>query len=126
MEITCINKTDYTLNDFNIELSATNSLKIVDKPGTMCVGPRETIYSRCIIKINSTETGVIFGSLTFGFSHKYMGTLSKWIQTSAELHVVNLNQIQISLMDYIQPATWYIVQEWIETQFGCGVPLDVE
>ena len=61
MEITCINKTDYTLNDFNIELSATNSLKIVDKPGTMCVGPRETIYSRCIIKINSTES--IIGSV---------------------------------------------------------------
>ncbi|KAK8803704.1 hypothetical protein WA158_001398 [Blastocystis sp. Blastoise] len=92
MEITCTNKSSQTLNDFNIELSATKSLKIVEKPSTMTVDGNETVYTRCIIKVNSTETGVIFGSITYSYSN------------NAQREVINMNQIQISLMDYIKPA----------------------
>ena len=43
---------------------------------------------------NSTETGYIFGSITFSYS------------SSAEHAVVNLNEVYVSLMEYIKPADW--------------------
>ena len=92
MEITVINRTNRTMTDLAVELSVTGSFSIIDKPGRITLDAGERRELRAIIKVNSTETGYIFGSITFSYS------------SSAEHAVVNLNEVYVSLMEYIKPA----------------------
>ena len=95
MEITVINRTDRTMTDMNVELSVTGSFNIIEKPTKFTLDAEERKELRAIIKVNSTETGYIFGSITFNYS------------SSAEHVIVNLNEVYVSLMEYIKPADWY-------------------
>ena len=94
MEITVINRTTRTMTDLAVELSVTGSFSIIDKPNRITLDAGERREMRAIIKVNSTETGYIFGSITFSYS------------SSAEHAVVNLNEVYVSLMEYIIPADW--------------------
>ena len=94
MEITVINRTNRTMTDLAVELSVTGSFSIIDKPNRITLDAGERREMRAIIKVNSTETGYIFGSITGSYS------------SSAEHAVVNLNEVYVSLMEYIKPADW--------------------
>ena len=95
MEITVINRTTRTMTDLSVELSVTGSFNIIEKPAKVTLDAGERKELRAIIKVNSTETGFIFGSVTFSYS------------SSAEHVVVNLNEVSVSLMEYIKPADWW-------------------
>ena len=90
MEITVINRTDRTMTDLGVELSVTGSFSIIEKPVKITLD-REL---RAIIKVNSTETGYIFGSIAFSYT------------SSAERAIIHLNEVYVSLMEYIHPADW--------------------
>ena len=92
MEITVINRTDRTMTDLGVELSVTGSFSIIEKPTKITLDAGERRELRAIIKVNST--GYIFGSIAFSYS------------SSAERAVVNLNEVFVSLMEYIHPADW--------------------
>ena len=94
MEITVINRTNRTMTDLAVELSVTGSFSIIDKPSRITLDAGERRELRALIKVNSTETGYIFGSITFSYS------------SSAEHAVVNLNEVYVSLMEDIKPADW--------------------
>ena len=94
MEITVINRTDRTMTDLGVELSVTGSFSIIENPTKITLDAGERRELRAIIKVNSTETGYIFGSIAFSYS------------SSAERAVVNLNEVFVSLMEYIHPADW--------------------
>ena len=97
-----INRTSRTMTDVNVELSVTGSFSIIEKPAKVTLDADERKELRAIIKVNSTETGYIFGSISFCYS------------SSAEHAVVNLNEVYVSLMEYIKPADWYVfLNEWI-------------
>lgn len=68
MEITVINRTNRTMTDLSVELSVTGSFNIIEKPGKITLDAGERKELRSIIKVNSTETGYIFGSITFSYS----------------------------------------------------------
>ena len=82
------------MTDVNVELSVTGSFNIIEKPSKFTLDVDERKEVRAIIKVNSTETGYIFGSVTFNYS------------SSAEHVIVNLNEVYVSLMEYIKPADW--------------------
>lgn len=56
-------------------------------------GPMEQITIRASIKVSSTETGHIFGTIVYDDA------------TTREKVYVNLNDIHMDIMDYIRPAT---------------------
>lgn len=77
------NRSEETLQNLSLELATMGDLKLVERPSpvTLAVGDAEVL--RANIKVSSTETGVIFGSLVAG-----------------EMIIV-LNDIHLDIADYL-------------------------
>lgn len=93
LEILVINRLPQTLNNLSIDLSTIGDLKIVERPQPQTIGPLDQRTIRANIKVSSTETGHIFGTIVYDST------------SGAEKTYVNLNDIHLDIMDYIQPAT---------------------
>jgi coatomer subunit beta len=93
LEILVINRTPKTLANLTVELSTMGDMKIVERPQANTIGPNDQITIRASIKVSSTETGHIFGTIVY----EDTGT--------GEKCYINLNDIHMDIMDYIRPAT---------------------
>ena len=93
LEILVINRTANTLADMTVELSTMGDMKIVERPQAHTLGPMEQITIRASIKVSSTETGHIFGTIVYTD------------MALQEQKLINLNDIHMDIMDYIRPAT---------------------
>jgi coatomer subunit beta len=93
LEILVINRTPNTLANLTVELSTMGDMKLVERPQSNTLGPLEQITIRASIKVSSTETGHIFGTIVYDDS------------STREKCYVNLNDIHMDIMDYIRPAT---------------------
>ena len=67
-------------------------LKLVERPQSLTIGPSDQRSIRANIKVSSTETGHIFGTIVYDKS------------STAEKAYINLNNIHLDIMDYIRPA----------------------
>lgn len=65
LEISVTNRTDTTLADFCVELSVTGTFSLIEKPARMTLDAGEKRELRAIVKVSSTQTGYIFGSVTY-------------------------------------------------------------
>jgi coatomer subunit beta len=92
LEMLIINRTPNTLTNLTIELATMGDLKLVERPQSHTIGPLDERRVRANIKVSSTETGHIFGTIVFDNS------------STAQKTYVNLNDIQLDIMDYIRPA----------------------
>jgi len=92
LEMLIINRTPNTLTNLTVELATMGDLKIVERPQPYTIGPLDERRLRANIKVSSTETGHIFGTIVFDNS------------STAQKTYVNLNDIQLDIMDYIRPA----------------------
>ncbi|KAF0689425.1 Aste57867_19131 [Aphanomyces stellatus] len=92
LEILVINRTPNTLNNLSVELTPMGDLKLVERPVSVTIGPLDTRTIRANIKVSSTETGHIFGTIVYESA------------SGAEKTYVNLNDIHLDIMDYIVPA----------------------
>lgn len=92
LEMLIINRTPNTLTNLTVELATMGDLKIVERPQSYTIGPLDERKLRANIKVSSTETGHIFGTIVFDNSSTAMKTY------------VNLNDIQLDIMDYIRPG----------------------
>jgi coatomer subunit beta len=101
LEILVINRTDQQLNNLQIELATMGDLKIVERPQTYTIGPNDQRTIKANLKVSSTETGHIFGTIV------YDRPAAEDADPSAprEKVIVNLNDIHLDIMDYICPAT---------------------
>lgn len=90
LDITVLNRGDTTLTNLSVELACLGDLKLVERPQSFTVGPHGTVRVAAHIKVSSTETGHIFGTLTYTSSG-----------APADTRVVNLNDIHVDIMDYI-------------------------
>jgi coatomer subunit beta len=97
LEILLINRTDATLTNVTVELSTMGDLRLVERPPTFTLAPKEARSIKANIKVSSTETGHIFGNIV------YDGVGAS--ATGDRTHVINLSEIHVDIMDYIQPAT---------------------
>lgn len=92
LEILVINRTPCTLTNLTVELATMGDLKLVERPQSLTIGPLDQRSINANIKVSSTETGHIFGTIVYENS------------STAEKTLINLNNIHLDIMDYIRPA----------------------
>ena len=93
LEILVINRTPNTLGDLSVELSTMGDMKIVERPQSHTIGPLDQTTIRASIKVSSTETGHIFGTIVYTD------------MSTQEQKLIHLNDIHMDIMDYIRPAS---------------------
>jgi coatomer subunit beta len=93
LEILVINRTPNTLADLSVELSTMGDMKIVERPQAHTIGPLDQTTIRASIKVSSTETGHIFGTIVYTD------------MSTQEQKLIHLNDIHMDIMDYIRPAS---------------------
>jgi len=91
LDMMVINQTDETLQNLSIELSTVGDLRLCERPQAMNLAAHSTRNIKANIKVSSTETGIIFGSIV-------------WDEKTDQGNVI-LNDIHIDIMDYISPAS---------------------
>lgn len=92
LDMLIINRTPNTLTNLTVELATMGDLKIVERPQSYTIGPLDERRVTANIKVSSTETGHIFGTIVFDNA------------STAQKTYVNLNDIQLDIMDYIRPG----------------------
>ncbi|KAK0467332.1 coatomer protein [Desarmillaria tabescens] len=90
-DIMLVNQTPNTLQNLCLDFATLGDLKIVERPSVYTIGPHGFQSIKATIKVSSTETGVIFGSIL-------------WEGHNMSEACVILNDIHIDIMDYIKPA----------------------
>eukprot|EP00753_Platysulcus_tardus_P019700 PLAT7442.1.p1 GENE.PLAT7442.1~~PLAT7442.1.p1 ORF type:complete len:955 (-),score=589.89 PLAT7442.1:91-2955(-) len=93
MELHVTNRTTSTLTELTVELATMGDLKLVDRMQSYTLAPGDEIVVKANIKVSSTDTGSIFGSIVYNSP------------SSTRQTIVNLNDIAVEIMDYILPAT---------------------
>lgn len=91
LDILLVNQTSEILQNLTIEFSTLGDLKLTERPSTTTMAPKSFHSIRASVKVNSTETGVIFGNVVYD------------VKDNLEQCVV-LNDIHIDIMEYIKPA----------------------
>ncbi|KAJ2846421.1 coatomer subunit beta [Coemansia brasiliensis] len=92
LDIMVVNQTNTTLRNLSIEFSTLGDLKLMEKPSSYNVAPYSFSSVKASIKVSSTETGVIFGTIV------YDGP------SVNDTHTIVLNDIHVDIMEYIRPA----------------------
>jgi len=90
-----INQTNDTLQSVSLELATLGDLKLCERPVNYAIAPHASINIKANIKVSSTETGLIFGSIVYDIAGK---------PGACDRNVVILSDIHIDIMDYITPA----------------------
>jgi len=91
LDVMVINQTDETLQNLSVELSTVGDLRLCERPQATNLAAHSTRNISANIKVSSTETGIIFGSIV-------------WDEKTDQGNVI-LNDIHIDIMDYISPAS---------------------
>ncbi|KAK7473293.1 coatomer subunit beta [Stygiomarasmius scandens] len=91
LDVLLVNQSANTLQNLCLDFATLGDLKIVERPSVYTIGPHGFQNIKATIKVSSTETGVIFGSIL-------------WDGPNLSESCVVLNDIHIDIMDYIKPA----------------------
>merc|ERR1712008_371685 len=86
-------------NNLCLELAVVGDLKLCERPQPHVLMPGESKNIKANIKVSSTETGIVFGSIVYDANGE--GTKEQ----NADRNGVVLNDIHIDIMDYISPAS---------------------
>jgi len=100
LEVLLINQTDEVMNNLCLELAVVGDLKLCERPQPHVLQPGESKTIKANIKVSSTETGIVFGSIVYD-GNDANGTKEQ----NADRNCVVLNDIHIDIMDYISPAS---------------------
>ncbi|KAJ2722722.1 coatomer subunit beta [Coemansia sp. Benny D115] len=92
LDIMVVNQTNTMLRNLSVEFSTLGDLKLVEKPTSYNVAAYSFSSVKASIKVSSTETGVIFGTIVYDGP----GTNDN--------HCIVLNDIHVDIMEYIRPA----------------------
>ncbi|KAJ3571546.1 hypothetical protein NP233_g3685 [Leucocoprinus birnbaumii] len=90
-DVLLVNQSSNTLQNLCLDFATLGDLKIVERPSVYTIAPHGFQSIKATIKVSSTETGVIFGSIL-------------WEGPNLSEQCVILNDIHIDIMDYIKPA----------------------
>src|SRR3990167_1018839 len=121
LEVLVINRTKDTLQNVSLELSTVGDLKLAKRSllQTHTIAPMGKVWIRSDIKVSSTETGNIYGTLVYDIA----GT------TSSDKNCVLLNTIRVDIIDYIRPAVCSDSQYrsmWYEFEWENKVPVNAK
>lgn len=93
MALLIVNQTPHILQNLTVEMHTSGDLKVVERPQTVNVPAHGSVTLRAGVKVTSTESGVIFGNVTYDSA------------SGTQKTVVSLANIHMDIMDYITPAT---------------------
>ncbi|XP_048480789.1 coatomer subunit beta isoform X2 [Plutella xylostella] len=93
LDVLVVNQTDDTLQNCTVELATLGDLRLVERPASVVLAPRDYATIKAHVKVASTENGIIFGNIVYEVTG-----------ASMDRGVVVLNDIHIDIVDYIQPA----------------------
>lgn len=114
LDVIVTNQTSVTLQNVTLELATVGDLKLFDRPEAVTIGVGCTAQIKASLKVSSTETAIIFGTLTFEVSGQAVTT------STADRNCVPLNELRIDIIDYIRPATCTDIkfrQMWAEFEW---------
>jgi len=100
LEVLLINQTNEVMHNLCLELAVVGDLKLCERPQPHVLMPGESKNIKANIKVSSTETGIVFGSIVYD-GNDANGTKEQ----NADRNCVVLNDIHIDIMDYISPAS---------------------
>lgn len=92
LDILVINQTSSTLQNLSVELSTSGDLKLVERPQGYTLAGHSYMNIQANIKVSSTESGAIFGNISYDVASSKTKTL------------VVLNSIHMDIVDFISPA----------------------
>lgn len=92
LELLMVNQTGETLQNVTLEFATIGDLRLVEKPVPCTLAPHAFHSSRASVKVSSTETGAIYGTLSY----------DRPGASGSELII--LNDLHVDIMDYIKPA----------------------
>mmetsp|Transcript_9969 Transcript_9969/g.22669 ORF Transcript_9969/g.22669 Transcript_9969/m.22669 type:complete len:1015 (-) Transcript_9969:70-3114(-) len=92
LELLVVNRTSETLQNVIVELSTQGDLKLVDRPAGVTLAPGAQSMLHASIKVASTETGIIFGYVTYEK------------RSAADKECCVLNELHVDILDYIERA----------------------
>ncbi|CAD7972060.1 unnamed protein product [Amoebophrya sp. A120] len=93
LEILLVNRTNDILQNCTVELSTQGDLKIVDRPSPVMLSPGQQQIVHASIKVSSTETGVIFGYVSFEK------------KSAVDKESIVLNELHVDILDYIEKGS---------------------
>ncbi|EFA81222.1 coatomer protein complex beta subunit [Heterostelium album PN500] len=120
LEISVFNQTNDTLQNVTLELVTLGDLKICERVPPFTMGPREKSNCKASIKVSSTDNGVVMGTIVFDIA----GSVS----SISDKNCVILNEINIDIIDYIQPITHQYTDvlfrnHWLEFEWENKIPV---
>merc|ERR1719487_2681002 len=92
LELLIVNRTTETLQNVVVELDTQGDLKLVDRPTGVTLAPHQQVVVHASIKVSSTETGIIFGYVTYEK------------KSAVDKECTCLNELHIDILDYIECA----------------------
>lgn len=92
LDILIVNQTTETLQNLTVDIACLGDLKLVERPAPHTLGPHGFHNVTATIKVSSTETGVIFGTITY----------DKQGASDASVNIV-MNDLHIEILDFIRP-----------------------
>mmetsp|Transcript_14772 Transcript_14772/g.45107 ORF Transcript_14772/g.45107 Transcript_14772/m.45107 type:complete len:384 (-) Transcript_14772:434-1585(-) len=95
LDVLIVNQSSETMANLTLELATVGDLKLCERPTAHTLAPGESRTVRANIKVASTETGIVFGSIVFDATGP----------ANQERTCIVLHDIHIDIMDYISPAS---------------------
>lgn len=92
LDILVVNQTESTLQNVTVELYTSGDLRLIERPQAASIPAFGAMRCRAAVKVSCTESGVIFGTISWDSASGQNKTL------------VTCNNIHMDVMDYIQPA----------------------
>jgi coatomer subunit beta len=93
LDILLINQCDETLQNVSVELNTSGDLKLVERPQGYTIAPYGFKNVEANIKVSSTESGVIFGSIVYDTTG-----------STKEKNIIVMSSIHMDISDYISKA----------------------
>jgi coatomer subunit beta len=115
LDLLLVNQTAGPLNNVTVELVTKGDLRICERPQTFWMPAGSQVASRASIKVSSTETAYIFGTITYETG-----------SNSSDRGCVILNEIPVDMMDYVQAASCSASDfraKWTDFEWENKVPL---
>mmetsp|Transcript_3141 Transcript_3141/g.10368 ORF Transcript_3141/g.10368 Transcript_3141/m.10368 type:complete len:966 (+) Transcript_3141:105-3002(+) len=95
LDMLVINQSPEAMDNLTVELATVGDLKLCERPQAYSLKPGEQRKIRANIKVSSTETGIVFGSIVYDATGP----------ANADRTCIVLQDIHIDIMDYISPAS---------------------
>ncbi|EEA05784.1 coatomer beta subunit protein, putative [Cryptosporidium muris RN66] len=124
LELIIMNRANTALQNIQIEIYPYGNLQIVEKPQNINhLDPSEVVHLYSTVQVQSIETGILFGFVTFQLKPSGNSQLNTNIYSN---DTVVLNEINIDLIDFISCKTIppsLFRQLWAEFEWENKIPI---